>query len=77
MELHMAATWNQWVHCPHFDAATNYENESRAGKAAIEDVRSGAVASRNVLSFGAATAQHDRLLPALRQTLRYTRARLL
>jgi diketogulonate reductase-like aldo/keto reductase len=59
----------------HFDTAAHYETEGPIGEAAAEAVRSGAVASREELfvtsKLWCSDAHRDRVLPALRQTLRY------
>uniref|UniRef100_A0A0E0KB13 NADP-dependent oxidoreductase domain-containing protein n=1 Tax=Oryza punctata TaxID=4537 RepID=A0A0E0KB13_ORYPU len=58
----------------HFDTAAHYETEAPIGEAAAEAVRSGAIASRGDLfitsKLWCSDAQRDRVLPALRQTLR-------
>ena len=58
----------------HFDTAAHYETEAPIGEAAAEAVRSGAVASRDELfitsKLWCSDAHRDRVVPALRQTLR-------
>ncbi|KAF0913426.1 hypothetical protein E2562_022211 [Oryza meyeriana var. granulata] len=58
----------------HFDTAAHYETEAPIGEAAAEAVRTGAIASRGDLfitsKLWCSDAHRDRVLPALRQTLR-------
>ncbi|XP_006649702.2 deoxymugineic acid synthase 1 [Oryza brachyantha] len=58
----------------HFDTAAHYETEAPIGEAAAEAVRSGVIASRAELfitsKLWCSDAHRDRVLPALRQTLR-------
>jgi hypothetical protein len=61
----------------HFDTAAHYATEAPIGEAAAEAVRAGAVASREELFITSkvwcADAHPDRVLPALRRTLRCVR----
>lgn len=58
----------------HFDTAAHYATEAPIGEAAAEAVRTGLVASREDLfvtsKVWCADAHRDRVLPALRRTLR-------
>lgn len=58
----------------HFDTAAHYETEAPIGDAAADAVLSGAVASRADLfitsKLWCSDAHRDRVLPALKQTLR-------
>ena len=58
----------------HFDTAAHYATEGPIGEAAAEAVRTGVVASRGELfvtsKVWCADAHPDRVLPALRRTLR-------
>jgi diketogulonate reductase-like aldo/keto reductase len=61
----------------HFDTAAHYATEAPIGEAAAEAVRAGVVASREELFITSkvwcADAHPDRVLPALRRTLRCVR----